>query len=155
MLGEEGYSKAEADAALEEYNGMSIQEYVDAAYDSVTQEEVLESLSYAGVYYVGQNGIYFSDSWYGESNVYFIINPPFPTLCSDIFIKTRVSEKVSFPVRKMDKLGFILQIAPHLRICHSERSAASRRIHAFCCQMRVNWCEDSSTRCAPLRMTNL
>lgn len=66
MLEEEGYSKAESDAAFEEYYGMSIQEYVDATYDGISQEDILESLSSEGVYYVGQNGIYFSDSWYGE-----------------------------------------------------------------------------------------
>lgn len=66
VLAAEGIGKDYADAAMQEVYGMSMTEYVDSYIESIDLDEIFGGLTTDGVYYVGQNGIYLSDSWYGE-----------------------------------------------------------------------------------------
>ncbi|MBR4864242.1 MAG: hypothetical protein IKU07_06680 [Oscillospiraceae bacterium] len=62
----EGLSKEQADAAMKEAYGMSMEEYLTAYIDSVDMDEIFAAFKSEQVYYVGQNGIYSSDSWLRE-----------------------------------------------------------------------------------------
>lgn len=65
-LADEGISKSDADEAMQAAYGMTVDEYVNSYIDSIDLDEIFGAFSTEGVYYVGQNGIYMSDSWYGE-----------------------------------------------------------------------------------------
>lgn len=62
----EGIGKAAADQAMKELYGMTMEEYVDASVEALDMDEIFGAFATDGVYYVGENGIYISDSWYGE-----------------------------------------------------------------------------------------
>ncbi len=61
-----GISEEQADEAMLSVYGMTIDEYIDQTLDSFDLDFVLDQFKTDEVYYVGQNGIYSADSWYGE-----------------------------------------------------------------------------------------
>lgn len=65
-LKEEGISEDEADAAIQAAYGMTLDQYIDASVNSMDPDDLFDSMVYNGVYYVGQNGLYTGESWYGE-----------------------------------------------------------------------------------------
>ncbi len=62
----QGISKADADAAMKQVYGMGMEDYLTAYIDSVDLDEIFAAFKSEMVYYVGQNGIYTSDSWLRE-----------------------------------------------------------------------------------------
>lgn len=64
-LAEQGIGRSYADQAMQEAYGMTLEEYVDSYAQSIDLDDIFGNFTYDGVYYVGQNGIYTSDSWYG------------------------------------------------------------------------------------------
>lgn len=61
-----GYSKSATDAAFKAELGMTVTEYADAAIEAVDLDMLFSQFTMDGVYYVGENGIYSSLSWYNE-----------------------------------------------------------------------------------------
>ena len=64
-LAAQGIGKSYADAAMQEVYGMNMTEYVNVTVESMDMDDIFGNFTHDGVYYVGQNGIYISDSWYG------------------------------------------------------------------------------------------
>lgn len=62
----EGLSKSQAQQAFQQYYGMTVEEYVNAEINSMSLEEIFGQFTTKEVYYVGNNGIYASTSWYDE-----------------------------------------------------------------------------------------
>lgn len=62
----QGIPQSQLDAAMQEAYGMTLSEYVDITVESIDKDEIFEGFTSDGVYYVGQNGIYMSESWYDE-----------------------------------------------------------------------------------------
>lgn len=65
-MADAGYSKSEADAEILTYYGMTMEEYIDVMMSSVDLDELFGLFNYDGVYYVGNEKIYVSESWYDE-----------------------------------------------------------------------------------------
>lgn len=65
-LSYQGIGESQADTAMMNAYGMTLDQYVDAYIDSIDLDDIFGAMVMNGVYYVGQNGIYASDSWYGE-----------------------------------------------------------------------------------------
>lgn len=65
-LAYQGISESQADDAMKAAYGMTLDEYVAAYIDSIDLDDIFGATAFDGVYYVGQNGLYSSDSWYGE-----------------------------------------------------------------------------------------
>ncbi len=65
-LAAQGIGEADIDYAMQQLYGMTLSEYVDYAVESMDKDEIFGAFTHDGVYYVGQNGIYCSESWYDE-----------------------------------------------------------------------------------------
>lgn len=65
-LSAQGISKDDADKAMQSTYGMTMSEFIEAYIAEIDLDELFAMFSADGVYYVGQNGLYTSDSWYGE-----------------------------------------------------------------------------------------
>ncbi len=62
----QGLTKDQADEAMRATYNMTVEEYVTQTVDNIDLDDIFGAFSQDLVYYVGQNGIYSSDSWYGE-----------------------------------------------------------------------------------------
>lgn len=62
----QGYAESQVDELMLNTYGMTVSEYVDSTVDSIDLDEIFGAFTQDMVYYVGQNGIYVSDSWIGE-----------------------------------------------------------------------------------------
>lgn len=62
----EGVPEAQIDEAMVSAYGMTLDEYVNEYVDSIDMDEIFGMFTSDWVYYVGQNGIYMSESWYSE-----------------------------------------------------------------------------------------
>lgn len=62
----QGLGKAAADEAMVATYGMTTEEYVDAQVEAMDMDDIFGAFTADMVYYVGEAGIYMSDSWYGE-----------------------------------------------------------------------------------------
>jgi len=62
----EGLSKEQADAALKEATGMTMEQYVDYVFSMIDFDSLLGSINYTGVYYVDGGKIYSGLSWEAE-----------------------------------------------------------------------------------------
>jgi len=65
-LAAQGIKKADADEVMKASYGMTMAEYVDASVEAIDLDDIFGAFTSDMVYYVGQNGIYCCDSWYGE-----------------------------------------------------------------------------------------
>lgn len=61
-----GLSAADADEAMKEAYGMTVEEYVDYALSEIDYDSMFEDYSMTGVYYVEDNTLYTADSWEDE-----------------------------------------------------------------------------------------
>ena len=62
----QGVPEAQVDDAMVAAYGMTVEEYVTEAIDSIDMDELFAAFTSEYVYYVGQNGIYMADSWLSE-----------------------------------------------------------------------------------------
>lgn len=62
----QGINESQADAAMKAVYGMTLEEFVNAYVDSIDPDDIFGESVMNGVYYVGQNGLYMSNSWLGE-----------------------------------------------------------------------------------------
>lgn len=65
-LAAQGIGKNQADDAMKQTYGMTVDEWIDAYIDSIDADDIFDMFSFDGVYYVGQNGLYMSDSWHED-----------------------------------------------------------------------------------------
>ncbi len=65
-LAYQGIGESQADEAMKAAYGMTLDEYVNTYIDSIDLDEIFGAAKAEYVYYVGQNGLYTSDSWLGE-----------------------------------------------------------------------------------------
>ena len=63
---DQGISQDLIDDAMVEVYGMTVEEYVDAYVEAIDMDDIFGKFTQNGVYYVGQNGVYSSQSWYEE-----------------------------------------------------------------------------------------
>ena len=61
-----GLNKEQADAALKEATGMTMEQYVDYMFQMIDFENLLSSFNFNGVYYVEGNQLYSGFTWGGE-----------------------------------------------------------------------------------------
>ena len=61
-----GMNKEQADAAIKESTGMTMEQYVDYVMQMLNFENLLSSFNFTGVYYVEDNQIYSGFTWDGE-----------------------------------------------------------------------------------------
>jgi len=65
-LASQGVSENQMDDVMVSTYGMTLDEYVDASIDNLDMDDIFGEFTQDMVYYVGQNGIYISDSWLSE-----------------------------------------------------------------------------------------
>lgn len=65
-LAMQGIGKEDADAAMMEAYGMTMEQYVDAYVASIDLDDIFGAMSADMVYYVTDGKLHTSDSWYGE-----------------------------------------------------------------------------------------
>lgn len=65
-LAYQGFSESQVDEVMKAAYGMTLDEYVNKSIEAIDLDEIFGAARLDWVYYVGQNGLYSSDSWLGE-----------------------------------------------------------------------------------------